>query len=563
MESLRNLSLLQKIAIPVTVLVLVLATVVFLAADGLTTLAATTDRVIDVSAERKALLAELEAVVNEATIQEKNIIINTDVQVLAGNKKDFDSAEGDLSRVTDRLIELADTEDRRRANEQIRDSVHAYYSILGRSIALGMNNQNEEARLISVGEGRTARVALRELLGTRQEKVAAELEGEKNAAEKLALDTKTTLIGSAALGSVVSVVFLAWMIVGMVTRPVNGVTSAFDALAGGNLDVAVTGVDRKDEVGRLARSLQVFKNNAVEARRLAAEQEAENAAKMRRAQALDSLTKAFEKTVGQLTGSLSAAATEMEATAESMTGVADKTNRTSSGVATAAQQTSANVQTVAASTEELAASIKEIASQVHQSRSVTEQAVSSAREADVKVRGLAEAAERIGDIVELINTIAAQTNLLALNATIEAARAGDAGRGFAVVAAEVKELANQTAKATADIGSQIGSIRTSTTEVVHAIEEFGSVIGQVSQTSTIIAAAIEEQDSATLEISRNVQQAAQGTEEVTSNILSVQYDAGQTGAAATQVLGAARELAKHSSDLRREVDGFLAGVKAA
>ncbi len=357
---------------------------------------------------------------------------------------------------------------------------------------------------------------------------------------------------------------LAWRTIRAgVSLPLSRIAGQMQRIAGGDLSVEVTDAHKRDEVGTLASALQVFKD-ALVAKREAEQRAAKEAdAKTRRAAHLDRITQSFEANVSALTQGLSAAATEMEATAQSMTQIAGQTTQQSVQVASAAQQTSSNVQTVAAATEELAISIREIAGQVSQSSHMAEQAVLDARRTNETVQALSATAERIGGVVQLINTIAGQTNLLALNATIEAARAGEAGRGFAVVATEVKELASQTARATDEIGTQIAQVQVATREAVSAIQGIAQTIQAMSQASVAIAAAMEEQGAATAEISRSVQQAARGTEAVTGSIGEVRQGTGETGAAASQVLAAAQELARHSTHLGQEVDSFLAGVRAA
>jgi methyl-accepting chemotaxis protein len=370
-----------------------------------------------------------------------------------------------------------------------------------------------------------------------------------------------------ALVGLIAVVAAGCGMIVMVSRrilkPIAALTGRMSRLAAGEVAEEIPGAARADEIGAMAAAVQVFKDNKIRADGLAAEKETENEARMRRAHALDDLTRAFETKVGELVGGLSSASSLMEKTAQSMAETAGATNRQAAVVATASEQTSGNVQTVASATEELTSSISEISRQVAQSTEIASRAVDNARRTGDTARSLAEGAQKIGDVVTLIQSIAEQTNLLALNATIEAARAGEAGRGFAVVASEVKSLAGQTAKATTEISEQIAAIQATSDETVAAIRNVVDVITEIDQIGTAIAAAIEEQGSATKEISRSIQEAARGTQEVNSNISGVQRAADDTGAASSRVLGAAEQLSSQSRDLADQVNRFLSEVRAA
>jgi methyl-accepting chemotaxis protein len=348
-----------------------------------------------------------------------------------------------------------------------------------------------------------------------------------------------------------------------VSRPIVDVSQVMHRLADRDYGVVISGSERKDEVGTMAKAVQVFKDNMERADHLAAEQEKERLAREQRAARLETLTKNFDSSITALLQSVSSAATELQATASSMSATAEQTTRQATTVAVAAEQASANVQTVAAASEELASSIQEIGRQVTKSTNVAAEATEQSRRTDQMVQGLAQSAQRIGEVVALINDIASQTNLLALNATIEAARAGEAGKGFAVVANEVKSLANQTGKATEEIAQQVGAVQSATQDAVQAIQTIGATISTINQISTTIASAVEEQGAATQEIARNVNEASTGTRQVTQNIGGVSEAAEGTGHAANDVLSAATELSRHAETLKQTVQTFLTDVHAA
>ncbi|MCP3441952.1 methyl-accepting chemotaxis protein [Bradyrhizobium sp. CCGUVB14] len=394
-------------------------------------------------------------------------------------------------------------------------------------------------------------------------------------AKQRAIETRAeaeTEAASVARTSFITGVLVALLLIGAcifsvfsIARPMRALTVAMEKLAGGDFSVVLPGLGRKDEVGEVAGAVEKFKIVSEQK----AHQEAE--AKMRQDQIaaeqrkleMRRLADSFEGAVGEIVGTVSSASTELEASATTLTSTAERTQQLTTVVAAASEEASTNVQSVASATEELSSSITEISRQVQESARVASEAVGQARNTTERVSELSRAATRIGDVVELINTIAGQTNLLALNATIEAARAGEAGRGFAVVASEVKALAEQTAKATGEIGQQISGIQTATQESVGAIKDISDTIEKLSEISSTIAAAVEEQGAATQEISRNVQQAAHGTHQVSANITDVQRGASETGSASSQVLSAAQMLSTDSDRLKLEVGKFLETVRAA
>ncbi|CCD92075.1 putative methyl-accepting chemotaxis receptor/sensory transducer precursor [Bradyrhizobium sp. ORS 375] len=371
------------------------------------------------------------------------------------------------------------------------------------------------------------------------------------------------LVVSIIAAAVIAGVAVGYYLVQNVSSGIASIIKPMQELAKGDLNAEVTHRGEPTEIGAMADTLQVFKE-ALIAKKEADERAAADAeAKIERGRRVDNITRQFEATIGEIVQTVSSASTELEHSAGALSSTATRSQEISTAVAAASEEASTNVQSVASATEELSSSITEISRQVQESARMATEAVDQARMTNDRVSELSKAAARIGDVVELINTIAGQTNLLALNATIEAARAGEAGRGFAVVASEVKALAEQTAKATDEIGQQVSGIQAATQESVGAIRAISTTIERLSEISSAIAAAVEEQGAATQEISRNVQQASQGTQEVSSNVVDVQRGASETGQASAHVLQAAQSLATDSDRLKREVASFLQSVRAA
>ncbi len=411
-------------------------------------------------------------------------------------------------------------------------------------------------------------------LVTKAKIIVADAEWMQHAAEKeearLRAETEEIILNSELVILVVSIMGLAvglamaWFLGRATSRPIVAMTGAMEKLADGELEVGIPARDRKDEIGSMAAAMQVFKDNALQMKKMEADRiEQQRKAEEEKRQAMHALADDFQNRVGGIVETVSASSTEMRATAESMSATAEETSRQATAVAAASEQATTNVQTVASASEEMSASINEINRQVSQSAEIAAKANSEAERTNETVRTLADAGQKIGEVVGLINEIAEKTNLLALNATIEAARAGEAGKGFAVVASEVKNLATQTAKATEEITDQVSGMQSVTGEAVGAIESIGTTIAEINAISDTIANAVSEQGVATREIAENTQQAAMGTQEVSSNVTGVTQAASETGSAAQEVLGAAGELSQQSEMLRSAVDEFISEVKAA
>ena len=378
-----------------------------------------------------------------------------------------------------------------------------------------------------------------------------------------ASDLLVIVTAALGLGGVSAAVIIALVVIRALTGPISRLTTAMGRLSGGDLAVEVPDAHQKNEMGAMARALEVFKTNMIAAKDLSAQQEQERAGREARAERISGVTGRFDAAISGILKDVSEAVGKMLATAESMTDTAKDAADRSQVVAEASNAATGNVQAVAGASEELAASVQEIGRQLENSSKIAGEATEQARTTNQLVESLSAATEKIGTVVRLINDIAEQTNLLALNATIEAARAGEAGRGFAVVAAEVKTLANQTAKATEEIGAHITAVQSVTAESVTAIRSIVETIGKINDITAQVSAAVVEQSAATQEIARSVQEAAQGTAAVDENIAGVTQAAGRTGAAAGEVRTAADSLVGRSQALRGEVESFLAAVRVA
>ncbi len=434
---------------------------------------------------------------------------------------------------------------------------------LGKVVLLARNNSNAEALEVAKHVFEDVR-KLQDIATARIDAAVLENKNDGDQASAEAQSAITITLTAVLAGLLIILAGAVVMTITAISRPLQNLATIMDRLAKNDLTVAIDGEKRGDEVGVMARAVSVFKDNALAVKRMEAEKiVSEKRAAADRKTALNELADNFEQSVGGIVSIVTTTATELQAAAQTLTASSTQTTAQSTTVAAAAEEASANVATVASATHELSASVHEISRQVQQSATIAGKAVSEANETTVQVQALAHAADRIGGIVNLINEIAGKTNLLALNATIEAARAGEAGKGFAVVAQEVKALAEQTGKATAEIEAQIGAIQNSTQQAAGAIDTIGSTIKEIDQITSTIAAAVEEQGAATQEIARNVQQASIGTNEVSSNITGVNQAAAESNVAASNVLSSATELSMQAEKLRAEMSRFVLTVRAA
>ncbi|MET4422630.1 methyl-accepting chemotaxis protein [Bradyrhizobium sp. RT3a] len=483
-----------------------------------------------------------------------------------------DVINAQLKQYQERFDEVSQTPDEKAKTllPGVREAFSAYKSQMDTTLAAvdaeksaKLSDSADKLRDIAM-KSRTAAENLQGKIRELADRLNTRVEEKSKEAREQYESTSRFLIILAGLGVIIGGAL--GFIIGQygIARPIHMIVGVLQELASGRYQVEIAGLDRKDEVGEVAKTAEVFRENGLAKIRMEAEQkEMEQRSAAQRRQDMLRLADQFETAVGEVIETVSSASTELEASATTLTSTAEHAQQLATVVASASEEASTNVQSVASATEELSSSITEISRQVQESARVASEAVGQARTTTERVSELSKAATRIGDVVELINTIAGQTNLLALNATIEAARAGEAGRGFAVVASEVKALAEQTAKATGEIGQQISGIQSATQESVGAIKDISDTIERLSEISSAIAAAVEEQGAATQEISRNVQQAAEGTHQVSSNITDVQRGASETGSASSQVLSAAQSLSGDSNRLKLEVGKFLTTVRAA
>jgi methyl-accepting chemotaxis protein len=508
-------------------------------------------------------VATLTNTINDWRIVEGEHLASADANEMTSKEAELAQHKADFAKKTANFEKLIDQDEERQLYQSFRTKWTSYEQLHARLLTLSRAGQDGEAERLYNGEMGTLFDSLR--ADVRQAREVNLRKADQASKDADAEYEATIWLVTAAIiaGIVLALASMAYGFFG-VSRPIGEITQAMSSLAGGNTSTSIPFSERGNEIGSMAKAVQVFKDNMIRSRELEQEAEAsKKAAETARRHGLNEMADSFERAVGGIVQSVSDAAQRLQTAAQGLSNGAADTTHQSTIVAAASEEASANVRTVAAAAEELSGSVREISRQVSESSNMANRAVQEAEATTAQVSGLSEGAQKIGAIVDLINGIASQTNLLALNATIEAARAGEAGRGFAVVASEVKALAEQTSKATAEITNHIGGVQSATDQAANAIIGIGKTIDDINQIAATIAAAVEEQGAATEEIARNVDQAAQGTVEVTRNIAGVNKAAEESSVSARDVLTSATELSSQSERLRQEMQRFLATVRAA
>jgi len=559
---LSRLSISAKLIALVSVLLISLAAIGMFSVNEMRTINTSTQEIRTNWLPSIRLLGEMRTQAARFRAVLRDYLTGPDENEMADIQKNIDARARDFTKAFEGYGKLATTPEEQAMYKQLGTEWHNFRAGADEVIAAARKYDFAQARTLNatkvVKVGRAMDVALAKI-------VAFNDKGADDAGDRATNDYEQgSMIVLGALGLLILIgAGAAFLIVRDVAKGIASVVKPMELLAEGDLSPEIPHQDSKTEIGKIATTLQVFKNALIakKAADIAAANEA--TAKMQRAETVDGITRKFEAMIGELVTSFSSASTEMESSAGTLTKAADVTQQLSTSAANGSRTVSESIQSTAAATEEITSSVGEIGRQVMESSRVAQQAVQQAEKTNASISELSAAAARIGDVVKLITAIAEQTNLLALNATIEAARAGEAGRGFAVVASEVKALASQTAKATDEIGAQIAGMQAATDDSVLTIKEISATIDQISEISSAIAAAVEEQGAATQEIARNVRQAAELCSQVSVNIDDVSRGNSETGAASSQVFSAAQSLAQESTRLEVEVQGFISQIRAA
>jgi len=558
-----NQKISQKILVPSVILLAIFAGVIWQCLAGLSSVESSMQLMIDLDFAQLQAGQRAAYSLNNLTTDDRNILLATSRDEMRRAKQAYEKDMKQFLEDMAYVIKIEDVPANTEIDKKIVALAEKFRDTEEKAFTLVEAGNRDEAGAIIQGDAAKIYDQAQDLLNNTINKGNADSMNQRKLdvfAEGKTVFWRSLILS--LLGGAIGFGALILISRSQISLPLVRMSGVMARLADNDVTVTIDGGERRDEVGEMARSVQVFKDNAQERQRLEEQGRATAARREERNRKIAELTSSFDGSVSNVLGVVTKAVSELESTAVSMTATAEQTSSQATSVAAASEEASSSVQTVASAAEQLAASIHEIARQVEQSGRISDAAAHEAERTNSTVQGLAESSARIGEVVNLINDIASQTNLLALNATIEAARAGEAGKGFAVVANEVKHLASQTAKATDEISTQIGEVQQSTKLTVEAISAIVSRIGEINSISSAIATAVEEQSAATNEIARNVQQAANGTQEVSSHVAGMSHAAENTGTAASTLLLAAKSLSQESQELRQVVGRFLGDMRA-
>ena len=552
-----DLTVFRKILLPTFILTASIAIIIAVNSNSLLKISQSATDIIGSEVKRSVMTLNLKAELNNAAVAALSTLLSRNQAEIDQAEQRYQTSVANIAKVLDSAAAMADSPARRAVLDDLRAKLARYDTVTRQAMAHVRAGERDQASEVWLTDGRAARLAFGDLV---QQRVEINHQAMLDAVAAMEAETHATIAQGIVLGVVLTLAALAllYLIVSrLVTRPLGRLSAAVDRLNRGDVSVEVTDGERKDEIGHIAHAVLMFRAAQIERKQIEQSDRDRMATSEYRTKAVGELMRDFRNRSSEVLSQVQEAHDSLSATARQLSSNADISLQRASTVAAATQQATSNVQSVASAAEELSVSIREIGRQVEQSSRLSAAASDEAKATDATVRGLAEASARIGEVVGLITDIASQTNLLALNATIEAARAGEAGKGFAVVANEVKGLANQTAKATDEIGAQIGAVQASTQQAVSAIGGIVSRIEEISSIAASIAAAVDQQSAATAEIARNVQQAAQGTQEVASAIEGAHEASAETDKAASAVLACTDSLAESNDALRSDVETFL------
>ncbi len=560
--TLNNVRIRNKLLMAFGSLLAILILVSTISALGLMSLSRDSKEIGDNRLPSVILSEKMEVAVLLVRLQEANHILQEDLSQLPQIEKTIQERKEAFNDLLTQYVPLISDDAERQEHKNVVSISQKYLSLSNELLVISRSGDKEKARAFFQGSMIDVRRELSAAIGKLASRNIDAVNNAVRQSVSSANSSTTTILIAGSIAAALSI--LAMLVMqNSLGKPLVQMTEAMQRLAANDVSVSIEGGERGDEVGAMAKAVQVFKDNAIAKEKLEAEQRIALEARERRTRQIEALIADFDKMAASIMQAVSNDSSTLNNTARQLASIASDTSNRVAASSSAASQTSSNVATVAMAAEELSSSIREISRQVSNSNTVARRAMEEAERTGVAMEKLSNSAQEVGQVVDLVTSIAAQTNLLALNATIEAARAGEAGKGFAVVASEVKGLANQTANATSQISERITAMQDMAKGAVEAIEAINETISQMNAISTAVASAVEQQNAATQEIARNVQEAARGTDDVTGNISAVAQSSVSLDSSAKNVLGAADSLSQQSQTLGNRIRQFLDGIRAA